>query len=110
MIRFITPFVVAGALFAQEAQQGTITGFVSDSSHAMMGHVQVTVTDKATGAARDLPGVMGASGGMSGTDFHYGQNVFLPDGTYEVTVQLGPGNTAVFRDVMVMASTMMMGH
>lgn len=52
MIRFIAPFVVAGALFAQEAQQGTITGFVSDSSHAMMGHVLVTVTDKATGVSR----------------------------------------------------------
>jgi len=70
----------------------------------------IRITDKATGTSRDLPGVMGMSGGMSGADMHYGQNVFLPDGTYEVTVQLGPGNTAVFRDVMVVASSMMMGH
>ena len=34
----------------------------------------------------------------------------LPDGTYEVTVQLAPGDTAIFRDVTVSASTMMMGH
>jgi hypothetical protein len=70
----------------------------------------IRITDKTTGISRDLPGVMGVTGGMSGTDFHYGQNVFLPDGSYEVTVQLGPGNTAIFRDVMVVASTMMMGH
>jgi hypothetical protein len=70
----------------------------------------IRVTDKLTGESRDLPGIMGVSGGMSPTDFHYGQNVFLPDGTYLVTVQLDPGDTAEFRDVSVMAAPMMDMH
>ena len=44
--------IAAAALFAQEAQQGTVTGFVSDSSHAQMARVTVTVTNKGTGVAR----------------------------------------------------------
>ena len=64
----------------------------------------IRITDKSTGESHDLPGIMGVSGGMSATDFHYGQNVFLPDGMYLVTVQLGPSDTAEFRDVTVMAN------
>jgi hypothetical protein len=70
----------------------------------------IRITDKATGESRDLPGVMGMSSGMNATDFHYGQNVFLPDGTYLVTVQLGADDAAQFRDVMVMAAPMMDMH
>jgi hypothetical protein len=44
---------------------------------------------------------------MNGADFHYGQNVFLPDGTYQITVLLGPADTALFRDVVVVSSPMM---
>ncbi len=59
------------------------------------------VTDKVTGESRDLPQVMGMYGVVTGpTDYHYGQNVWLPDGTYIVTVTIGP-DRAVFRDLMV---------
>jgi hypothetical protein len=67
----------------------------------------IRIVDKSTGQARDLPGVMGMSGGMGASDFHYGQNVFLPDGTYDISVLLGPSDTAQFRDVMVTSSPMM---
>ena len=57
----------------------------------------IRIVDKSTGEAHDL----GMSGSMSASDFHYGQNVFLPDGTYQTTVLLGPTDTAHFRDVVV---------
>jgi hypothetical protein len=69
----------------------------------------IRITDKATGVARDLPAVMGMySSSMGPSDFHYGQNVFLPDGTYTVTVMVGESDAAQFRDVDVMAGPMMM--
>jgi len=69
----------------------------------------IRITDKLSGVSRDLPQVMGMlDPGMGMTDFHYGQNLFLPDGTYQVTVMIG-SDTAQFRDVMVEASPMM-GH
>jgi hypothetical protein len=50
----------------------------------------IRLTDKLTGTSRDLPQVMGMYGATMGpSDFHYGQNVFLPDGTYSVTVLVG---------------------
>ena len=49
-------------------------------------------------------GIYGSSMGPS--DFHYGQNVFLPDGMYMVTVLIGESDAARFRDVAVMASPM----
>jgi hypothetical protein len=67
----------------------------------------IRIVDKATGEAHDLPSVMGMSGGMTPSDFHYGQNVFLPDGTYQISVLLGPADTAQFRDVVVESSPMM---
>jgi hypothetical protein len=67
----------------------------------------IRIVDKSTGEARDLPSVMGMAGGMDASDFHYGQNVFLPDGTYQITVLLGPADTAQFRDVVVASSPMM---
>ena len=78
----------------------------------------IRIVDKSTGEARDLPNVMAMSGGMSSNDVHFGQNVFLPDGTYQITVQLGPADTAQFRDVTVngammapaMSSAMAGGH
>jgi hypothetical protein len=70
----------------------------------------VRITNKLTGEARDLPRVMGMYGaGMGMSDFHYGQNVFLLDGTYQVKVLVGP-DTAEFRDVLVAASPMMTDH
>jgi hypothetical protein len=44
---------------------------------------------------------------MNASDLHYGQNVFLPDGTYQITVMLGPDDTALFHDVAVANSPMM---
>jgi hypothetical protein len=67
----------------------------------------IRVVDKSTGEARELPSVMGMAGGMDAGDFHYGQNVFLPDGTYQISVLLGPSDTAQFRDVVVASSPMM---
>jgi hypothetical protein len=55
--------------------------------------------------------VIGTYGSAMGpTDFHYGQNLFLPDGAYLVTVMVGPSDTAQFRDVAVAASPMMADH
>jgi hypothetical protein len=71
----------------------------------------IRITDKSTGVARDLTAVMGMYGSAMGfADFHYGQNVFLPDGAYAVTVNIGSDDTAQFRDVAVMASPMMADH
>ena len=67
----------------------------------------IRVVDKSTGEARDLPGIMGMAGGMNAADFHYGQNVFLPEGTYQITVLLGPADTALYRDVTVANSVML---
>jgi hypothetical protein len=69
----------------------------------------IRIMDKATGVARDLPAVMGMYGSSMGpSDFHYGQNVFLPDGTYTVTVMVGASDAAQFRDVAIVGSPMTM--
>ncbi len=68
----------------------------------------IRITDKLSGISRDLPQLMGMYGSTMGpSDFHYGQNVFLPDGTYVVTVLLGPADMAQFRDIVVIAPPMM---
>jgi hypothetical protein len=67
----------------------------------------IRITDKATGESHDLPAVMGMNGGMGADDFHYVQNVFLADGTYQVSVLLGPGETAQFRDLTLVATPSM---
>jgi hypothetical protein len=70
----------------------------------------IRITDKSSGESHDLQQVMGMYGAAMGmNDFHYGQNVFLPDGTYLVKILVGP-DTAEFRDVMVAASPMMADH
>ena len=67
----------------------------------------IRVTDKSTGISRDLPEVMGMYGvGMGMGDFHYGQNVWLPDGTYTITAMIG-AESVVFRDITVMAASPM---
>jgi hypothetical protein len=99
----------------QQADQGMAVNHWLDihltqaGSGAVVSDVTPTIriVDKSSGEARDLPGVMGIAGGMNATDFHYGQNVFLPDGTYQITVLLGPADTALFRDVTVASSSMM---
>ena len=42
---------------------------------------------------------------MGPADFHYGQNVFLPDGVYLVTVSVGSDDTAQFRDAIGLAQS-----
>jgi hypothetical protein len=97
----------------QQADQGMAVNHWLDLHLTRAGAVVSDVTptirivDKSTGEARDLPGVMGMAGGMNANEFHYGQNVFLPDGTYQITVLLGPADTALFRDVSVASSPMM---
>ncbi len=44
--------LLAGVLGGQDAQQGTITGFVYDPSQAVVPRAQITVTSQATGLAR----------------------------------------------------------
>jgi hypothetical protein len=61
----------------------------------------IRITNKSTGQFRDLTDVMGMYDSRLGmSDFHYGQNVFLPDGTYIVDVMLN-GDSGEFRDVTV---------
>jgi hypothetical protein len=99
----------------QQADQGMAVNHWIDvhvtqsGSGAVVSDVTPTIriVDKSTGEARDLASVMGMSGGMSPSDFHYGQNVFLPDGTYQISVLLGPADIAQFRDVVVVSSPMM---
>src|SRR5216683_7806790 len=84
-----------------QADSGTIVMDVSPT---------IRIVDKATGESRDLPHVMGMYGASMGmSDFNYGQNVFLPDGTYLVKVLVGP-DTSEFRDVMIQAGPMMADH
>jgi hypothetical protein len=65
----------------------------------------IRITEKSTGESRDLPQVIGMLGVQADpSDFHYGQNVYLSDGTYAVAVMIGQ-DTAVFRDVLVTAGT-----
>ena len=48
----IVSFLLLSPLFAQEGQQGTITGYVSDPSRASVARAQITVTNQATGLSR----------------------------------------------------------
>jgi hypothetical protein len=65
----------------------------------------IRLTDKSTGESRDLPQVMGMVGvGADMTDFHYGQNVYLSGGVYNVTVMAGQ-DKAVFRDCVTEGDT-----
>jgi len=100
-----------------------MTGTMTDQGMAVNHHLEVhisqngtvvdsvtpviRVTDKSTGQFRDLPDIMSMFDSQMGmSDFHYGQNVWLPDGTYNVDVLLGM-DTASFRDVMVAGGSSM---
>ena len=112
--------VVDGGMMGHDASMMSDQGMAANHylsvhiSQADSGSVVMDVTpiirivDKTSGESRDLPQVMGMYGASMGmSDFNYGQNVFLPDGTYQVKILVGP-DTAEFRDVMVAASPMMM--
>ena len=61
----------------------------------------ITVTDQKTGASRPLTAVMAMYGVTAGqSDWHFGNNIFLADGTYTITVALG-SETATFKNVTV---------
>jgi hypothetical protein len=67
----------------------------------------ITITDQATGEARTLSSVVpmyGIEEGMS--DWHYGNNVYLPDGLYTLTVGVA-GQSIVFRDIAATSGTVM---
>lgn len=66
------------------------------------------ITNEATGATRTLASgnIMAMYGLDIGTsDFHFGNNMYLPDGTYMISVTLG-GQTAVFHHVAIKAAAM----
>jgi hypothetical protein len=105
-----------------ESSMGSSSGMASDMADQGMAvnhHLEVHITnnstgavvndvspvirirDKSTGVSRDLSDVMAMySAQMGPSDFHYGQNVWLPDGQYDITVMLGT-QSALFQDVMV---------
>jgi hypothetical protein len=65
----------------------------------------IRIRDKSTGVSRDLTDIMAMySAQMGPSDFHYGQNVWLPDGQYDITVMLG-SQSALFQDVMISGGT-----
>ena len=66
----------------------------------------IAITDERTGDTRQLSAVTpmyDAEAGMG--DVHFGQNVYLADGTYTVTITVGD-EQAQFRGVMVTAVQM----
>jgi hypothetical protein len=75
-----------------QAPTGTITGIVTDASGAAMPNVTVTITDKATGAARSA--VTNATGLYSAPA--------LPVGEYQVRAEM-QGFSTVLRDAEVQA-------
>ncbi|MBV9892564.1 MAG: hypothetical protein JO020_00165 [Chloroflexi bacterium] len=83
---------------------------ITDSSGNVVNDVSpvIRIKDKSTGVSRDLNDVMAMYDAMMGpSDFHYGQNVWLPDGQYDITVMLG-SQSALFRDVQISGGNMPM--
>ena len=61
----------------------------------------ITIRNQTTGASRDLTAPAAMYDVTKGpTDLHYGNNVYLPDGTYTIIVTV-TGDTVAFRDVAV---------
>ena len=64
----------------------------------------VRVTNQATGASRALTNLMACrTSNHRETEPHFGDNVYLPDGRYIITVAVRQ-DTAVFRDVVLKAT------
>ena len=64
----------------------------------------VRVTDQATGASRRLTNLAACRVAKHReTEPHFGDNVYLPDGRYTITVDVGK-ETAVFKDVVLKAT------
>jgi hypothetical protein len=91
LIAVFVLFAMSFIVYSQ-APTGTITGSVTDESGAAMANVTVTVTDKATGAARTV--ITNAAGLYSAPA--------LPVGEYEVKAQL-EGFRTVVRESTVQA-------
>ncbi len=64
----------------------------------------VRVTNQTTGTSRQLTNLTACRVSRHlETEPHFGDNVYLPDGTYTITVVVGP-ETAVFRNLVLKAS------
>lgn len=64
----------------------------------------VKVTNQATGASRQLANMTACRiAKHRETEPHFGDNIYLPDGTYTITVVVGK-ETAVFKDLILKAS------
>ena len=62
---------------------------------------RITITDPATGRSRTLPAVVGMYDLTKGErDVHFGNNGHLADGAYTITVSVG-GERAVLKTVVV---------
>lgn len=61
----------------------------------------ISIMNQATNSSRDLQSLMAMYDVTVGTsDLHFGDNVYLPNGIYTITVTIGQEN-AVFKDVQV---------
>lgn len=96
---------------------------MTDQGHPVNHHLEVHVYNRTTGqvltnltptisitnssgATRQLSSVGAMYGVTAGqSDYHYGNNVYLANGTYIVTVQIGD-NKATFSNVVVQGPTM----
>ncbi|MEP7361645.1 MAG: carboxypeptidase-like regulatory domain-containing protein [Acidobacteriota bacterium] len=84
-------FVLTGVLFAQEANQGTITGFVYDQSQALVGSAEIKAISQGTGQIRDV---------KSGTDGVY-TIVALQPGVYTVRASARGFKSAEAKEVQL---------
>jgi hypothetical protein len=92
MGRLLAVSIFAGTvLLSQEANQGTITGFVYDQSQSLIANAEVTVTSQATGQVRTV---------RTGSEGVY-TVVALQPGLYKVRASAIGFKSAEMRDVLV---------
>ncbi len=113
----------SGEVMVQMPGMATPQMTMTDEGHPVNHHLEVFINDKnsgapvkdtvptitimnqATGAMKQVAAVAPMYNVMVGqSDFHWGNNVYLADGMYTVTVKEG-GDTATFKDVNVSGGT-----
>src|SRR5438046_9735986 len=89
-LRMLLAALLVAFVTSAQVPTGTISGVVQDESGAVVPGAQVTITNKATGAARTL--TAGQDGAYTAT--------LLPAGTYEVRATM-TGFRTLLRDATV---------